>query len=1193
VKVRDLPAPIQRMPHLPKPDLLLASRYARIVAAGAHSALACTLTNQARTMMSAEDVLQTAIEQKRPCVLFLGQHMPVDSNEDQSVLRRLLSRKARPSSAVAGWSDALSSNLTEEDYEWLTERFERTVLPESAQEVFNLPWSAVFTSSIDPRLVRRLETRGRQPEAIVSAEHYPRVPRSTARPPTYYLFGRAGDTTEAWRCPRTSNELARRLARHTSVLLARIPDTATSVGLLVVEGYRATQDWLPVDSLLGAIPPGEGMKVLWLGSDETVQTSRLFAELTEAGCVASDPRSLAEIITELKVRGSFTPDSFPVLHEPGVISFSDNAFLEIAPSLRLRVEASAAIVDDAWTMPPSPLTLGAEEDHFRRFHGDPGSARALVEGVSRGFCIKRSFEKDLESALKGALTRQGARDRVLVVHGQSGTGKSIALARLAYLARDQLHLPVLFATGHLPEAADVDAFCEEVDRAGHSPTILLCDANLSCERYFALADALRSRGRRFLVVGTSYLQEGRHTAVDLIPASADTDDEERVALSELVARFAGGSPSLDPSELRGENVFALFYRTISAGRPRLASGLTGEAWFTESSLRTRSRKPRKMRADTQMAQKLIAAGLHAGEALLFENVEDATHGDLAPGRLIDYVMVAGRIDVHVPLNLLLRALRAREPALDYQLIGELFGGLDLFRLKHADEEETELLVGPRLRLEAELICRRRLAHSERELDCIVDLIEAVRPRGLDQDSELRFLLDLLQKLDREGPRSNAYADGYLRVGEALTKLRTAHGVEDASLMLQESHFRRAWLLAHRSNDGTPADTRDRVLDEARAVVEEAIRKIESKEVRAGKRTRENLYVERASIYGFLAVGHAINSEQAGVVWADYLAARVATRKAMNVAPSYFPFDVALWTPADILKEASIRLSEAQRSELVADIYSTLDRIDPRDLGPGQLEKFHVRRTKVGGTLEDSQLELAASRDLERVNPQAATFLRARRMCADVLDGEGGSHLDPTARELAADAGDYLRGRGEIIAGDLRCLRLLLELEWVVATGERLLRGERRPVPFDRSARETLLRLVREIRSATADAPDNALRYLEAVLCWVLGEGREAWEVWKSLARETEFEDRRRVVRRLVVANADGTTTRHRGRILEARTPGHWTLEVEGKGGRIELLERDFRHQVFKVGAEVRDFAIAFNFLGPIAEPPQREREVER
>ena len=129
---------------------------------------------------------------------------------------------------------------------------------------------------------------------------------------------------------------------------------------------------------------------------------------------------------------------------------------------------------------------------------------------------------------------------------------------------------------------------------------------------------------------------------------------------------------------------------------------------------------------------------------------------------------------------------------------------------------------------------------------------------------------------------------------------------------------------------------------------------------------------------------------------------------MGIAPNYFPFDVGLWTPADVFREAADDLTVGQRAELVADIYSTLDRVDPQDLSPDQRERFNIRRAKVATTLSDSRLQAAAFSDLERESLQVAIFLRARNMAADVFDGH--KVIGPELREKARNAAAFLEER---------------------------------------------------------------------------------------------------------------------------------------------------------------------------------------
>lgn len=1127
-----------------------------------------------------DSILRDAVVSRVPCVLFLGQASDGGGHETRAVLARLTDRKRLP--PAAGWSDVLAAGLSSEDLEWLTERFDRAVPTEAFQTALELPWDAVFTSSIDPSLLRRFSTLGRQPEALLSSQHLPRVVRSAARPPVHFLFGRSSDVTNATRPPRTKNELVRRLAQHAFSLLSRVAETVTPAGLLVIDSYHPELDWLSLDALLGALPSDGSVRVLWLGVESELSSTSLFSELVNSGSAWPDRRSLAEIASELRASGAIPISAIPAFNEPGIVSLAGNTYLEVKPALRLRVEASAAIVEDEWTSAPTPVGRDEEEELFRLFHSNPGDSRSLIEGVGRGFFITRPFEADLVEKVS-TYSQRRMEDRVVVLHGQSGTGKSIALARLALLARTQLKMPVLFAAERVPEAADVEVFCEEVDRLDIGPTLIVADCNALPEKYFALSSALRSRGRRHLIVGTSYRQVGRAAGHHAIEASDTITSSERDGVVALLKTFLPSEP-VDVNALTGDHVLALLYRAFSAGRARIASGLGNEARSAEIALRDRSRHVRPARFSTNLAEKLLAAGLRGADDSIFAAGETDTLDRDAVGRLIDYVMVAGRIDVAVPLNLLLRALKARVKDVDHHQISSMFEGLDLFRWRHGGTERSELLVAARLRLEAELICRRRLAGTDRELECLIDLILAVRPGVLDRDSELQFLLDLLQRLDRGGPRETIYAAGYLRIGRALTELRKEYGVDDASLMLQESNFRRQWLWFHHASSAIQPSVRDQVLDEARGAVEDALKRIETKALRAGRRTRDNLYVERASIYGYLAVGHAKAGTE--LVWPDYLAARVAARRAMGVAPSYFPFDVALWTPGDLLEQSGHALSDEQRAELVADIYATLDRVDPKELPPSQLEQFNRRRVKLAARLKNETLKNEALSALEATSPAVAAFLKAREMAGDVFASDL-TAITEEQRVRARAAADYLSSRSSTVSADVRCLRLLVDLKWMAETGQKLLRDEKRAIPASNEAREGILSAVGELIAASGDAVEAPIRYIEAVLLWVLGDFKAATTAWKSLSRETDFDDRRRVSRKLVLTDREGQPLLKKGRLIAERTPGHWTVELDASAGHVDVLEREFRGQPFRVGGEIRDFRIAFNYVGPIADPAPR------
>lgn len=1136
--------------------------------------------------MTTRGILANTIAEGRPCVLILGQDAWSAGDRPDPVLELFLAHLSRAQSQPPTWRAALTTPVSAEDLAWLTERFERNVVDESLEMALDLPWSAVFTSSIDPQTTRRLESRGRQPEPILAAAHHPAVPRSTVRPPVYFLYGRSSDQHDAARPPRSNVELKRRNAKHVAPLLSRLEDTTTVLGTIVIDGYVPEHDWLELDELFGAIPVGQGLKVLWFGVERAPE-HELVKELELGGSLFFEARRLGAVVAEMEARGELASvRQFRSGRE--IVSIGGDKIIDVPPALRLRVEASAAIVDDDWLDSPSPLAPLARAEAFQRFHGDPGSPRGLVEGILRGFAIERPFEQKLRERIDAQLSRRNELDRVVLVHGQSGTGKTLACARLVTSLRRARKLPVLFAVGRVPLATDVDEFGLLAEQSGAPATVVVCDANTGPGQYIKLAEALASRGRRTLVIGTSYrLEDAGRLPVELVEAHADADENERNEVVELVKKHVPG-PDIVLKVLReeeGASVFALLYRVLAYGRERLVSGVSGEARANEDVVRERARA-RPPRIATQLASALVNAGLHGGELPMFEGEVDAVFGRDAPGRLIDLVMTVGRLGLFVPLSLVMRALRTRTSDLEFSEIAMVFHELDLFRWKH-DEEGSELLIGPRLQLEAELLTRRRLGGWRPEVQCMLELIDDVRPFGVDGATERRFLFDLLHKVDRRGPRGDELAGGYLSIAEALTKLRKTHGMDDVSLILKESGFRRDYLYAYMNDEGLSGAERDRILNDARAAVDDAIRRIDLGELKSSSRARRDLFVERAALYGYLAVGHATRGAKPDEVWADYQAARAASRQAISLAPNYYPYDVGLWTTADLLSNRNAtRLTEAQQAELRADVYTLLDQLSVDDVTSDQSLQYLKRRDQVGKLLGDEVLSAEARAAIKDMNPSLATYLEAREIAARIFVKKD-EELSAAARTSAAEALLILRRAGEIARQDARCLWLQLELEWTAATGERLLRGERRPLPAGAATRDELFRLVTALKAQNGGVLDFRLRFLEALLLWVGGDVKAAELEWRALGRESDLEVRGRTRRRLFIAGEDGSPTRFTGRLTRQKPNANWVVEVDSLRGSVDLLATDFRGTQLAAGRAPPEFAIAFNYLGPIADPLDR------
>ena len=91
-------------------------------------------------------------------------------------------------------------------------------------------------------------------------------------------------------------------------------------------------------------------------------------------------------------------------------------------------------------------------------------------------------------------------------HGQTGTGKSVALASLAYRIKIQKKYPVLFIDGKVTDMhrEDIEEFCSWCDEVN---VAVFWDASThgnDISKYFELNNYLASKGKKAVIIGTSY-----------------------------------------------------------------------------------------------------------------------------------------------------------------------------------------------------------------------------------------------------------------------------------------------------------------------------------------------------------------------------------------------------------------------------------------------------------------------------------------------------------------------------------------------------------------------------------------------------------------------------------------------------------------------------------------------------------------
>lgn len=1138
--------------------------------------------------VDSETILQRAFREGLPVVAFLGQSIGHDTSPQRSVLAAALAKADRDGHS---WKSLLRHDqLAPEYYDWLANQFlHRAPTPEMLT-VADAQFSAIYTSSVDPRLPNLFETGGREPEVVLLGDPPPPIRRSRRRPPFYALFGRAGVGIADFEPPASLPQLAQRRVMHASPMARTILETATALGIIVIDGYDPNSDWFRAEDLLALLTAAPKCGVLWCGPAPqlTEDDGVTFDHLTATGVIIRDERSLAVILSHAvpSDAGTFAQH----WDDPEVVSLSGGRKLITSPSLRLATEASATIVDDALTGFIDPLSEMDRQIEFRNFHAVRTGARSLIGGVQRGFSIERDFEHTLQRYVRRAVAKHHEEAGAIIVHGQSGVGKTIALARLALILRASGDAAVLFAFNSLPQAADVSEFLNEID-ALNAVTVLLVDASVLPGRYDDLLNALRSRGHRAVVVGTSYRQENASALIfsRYVEARNQLSAGERQKLEQLSSIYLPAGLNRGKMEF-GQYALAGFFYQLPASRPRISEGLGKEARSTGGIIAKAGSRRKAVTSLGSLGGVLVEAGFPQPTAAILENDDQLLvefSSETAANRLIDYVMVASRLYKWVPINLLLRAVKGEASngmAIDLELIRELFEGHDLFRWRFDDEEGGELVVGARLQLEAELICSRRMGGAAAEAKRIIELILAAVRAGPEGEGETRFVADLVFALGPDGPSKDRYAESYAEVARALTQLRELRGVENARLMLQEATLRRHYIRLQSAGPRFSSELKTQLLDEARSAVDSALQKLEKSSGRrlyASRRTIDNLWVERAATYGFIATDAAANAAEPSEVWRSYLAARTAARRAFGRVDTYFPLDIALWLPSRILREAP-NLEVGWRVELEADIRSTLDLVDPEALDAKQFEIFQKQRFSCGDVLDDIVVSDDAFEELRTSGSTAGYYVRARSLAPGRPDnGEKGTLEDVSKARHAAD---YLWAAYDTIAVDLRCLQLLLSCEWMATTGTWLFRGRRQPLPSRIEDQQNLRKILTDIVGGASDEIQAKYRYLDAVFTWLMDDERSANEKFRKLSTDTEYIESGRVISRHVIADNSGQALVFNGTAVRKTGERRWSVFVDELRKHVDLVETDFKNLEIKAGFNIRKFSIGFNFIGSLAKP---------
>lgn len=1159
--------------------------------------------------------------QARPRVLLLGQQYLDGGSADSPLAAAFRAFDANASSPYEWW---LSETGDIERRAASFARVERTVVaPTALRECLQHPWTAVYTSAIDGGMRALLEIPARRLVQQLTAPGLPRLQAGVL--PLSRLYGTVERAT-AEELPPGDRDALRRRRTVAAEILQYLGQAVSARGHLFIDGWSPIDggDWLrPRDLAAGALSLDRD-QVLLFGLDErrraVLEADPDLAELLHLGIIRTFESRLPELLARLQEEGFRTSDDEWLTRDSSGIRYALAMRLpDAGQSTRpehlkqitvpvhewRRLSTGLTIIEELENTRPLPLVAEEQKQLFRTLCSTGPEVRSwpwLHHVAFRRPVLERIVDTCL--SLCRLPTPQ---DNVVILYGQSGSGKSVLLHLLGLELR-RLGLPVLFTTRTLlpVDQTQVDNVCSLLAReeATTLPVFFIYDGTQSDAEYLGLASYLSSRNRKCVIVGSAYpghfggrrRHRGGPTVLP-VEVSVHLSADESGALLKHVARFTGINASM-LAKILGSDVshfFAALYRLLPDVRRPLSSGLIDE--LIQGSTRIDARLEAERAAaqphhQTEMELKLRAAlGLalesSVGPAAL-PNDEAAT----AARRLIDAVMVLSRLGIQVPQTVALRLIGSNLPAYRSSMREDII-------VEH-EMADNGFALAARHPLEAEIWVRDRVAQQRSQFDVIRALVLCLRPgEAIEESAELEFAVKSLQAIGPEGREGLKMPTFYNSIAETVTELRQRMEVHPRLLLL-EAHAIREWILQQQrvfqQRKVAPQDALGQAgiwverLDAADEGLRRAIDMVKSPSggylSAAARRMLSTLTTERAAVLGF-KLGSLRRLVDRGVVARSdrtsdkdrWLAeARSAWREALQVDDENAKaLDVACWILEERLGCGGV--DEAGEAELLAEWADLLDRYLDMDLPPSQLDRQDGAERTFAARCGDVKRFAAVMDRAAARGSNAMRVLNAR----DIWRKAG-----------AAAASRYLEENcGQVLLSDRAVLLLYLRVWWESATGlDSLLGEERACLALDSTQWEFLERLAGARLALDGERDHAATHFLRAAALVSLARVDEAVKAFEYLSRLGLGGYRRS---RSLILLTDGTgkprelTAEFQGR-RQGATCLAWCDELRTN---VRFQPMDHGLMDMRPGTWLGPFHLGLSFRGMYAEPPHRLRDTRR
>lgn len=507
-------------------------------------------------------------------------------------------------------------------------------------------------------------------------------------------------------------------------------------------------------------------------------------------------------------------------------------------------------------------------------------------GYNLGFNLHRHYEDELYKKVKKGLESVGKRNnRPLLIVGQTGTGKSISLAAIAYKIFNEKKYPVIYINN--PEISfhsnleykqkginkkssfvfnALDALIERLESMGATAILVAWDmSSYSTGRNncYRLYQALLARGRKVYLVSTAYEINSTKGNKDL----QDEYDEDSVLSKKFVECNATVHVSNESEQIReillnkckmdiqdvdnilnyyvrnNTNFLLMLYQAFDIIRGNLSKGVSKEAkvnlqeldHILEQSIEEKFAINNIFAiALKKVEDDLIRAGIV--ESILSPNDIAKKAINVAKDDFVKCLAVCSQFKLKMPYDFALRILGTYNS----QIIQTLMKST-LFVISQDYFGNYEISL--RTPLESSMYIEAKEMNVMEEVDCITKMLKLMKTSGeYGQQQEIRLCEKLIRII---GPNSsiykNKYKRGYSDIIDTLKLLRVDYNIWEPILIAQEITYIREY---YGRDESLEKEVRISWLKEAIQIAGNILSKMEYTGVSVG--TRNAIIVESAN-----------------------------------------------------------------------------------------------------------------------------------------------------------------------------------------------------------------------------------------------------------------------------------------------------------------------------------------------------------